>query len=61
MRRGACSRARPKEPNMTRHCLNCDAPLSNVWPWSIGNEDGLCFNCDDALWAQDGEIEEAQS
>ncbi len=46
---------------MTRYCLNCDAPLSNVWPWSIGNEDGLCFNCDDALWAQDGEIEEAQS
>ncbi len=42
---------------MIRYCLNCDAPLSNVWPWTTHNGDGLCFDYDDALWAQGGETE----
>ena len=38
---------------MTQYCMDCDAPLPNVYPWTIGNEDGLCFACVDKRWRID--------
>jgi hypothetical protein len=40
------------------YCLDCDAPLPNVWPWTICNEDGLCAECDDARWLFDEDDEQ---
>ena len=43
---------------MSRYCLECDTPLPNIYPWTIGNEDGLYIECDDKRWRSDEDDED---
>lgn len=35
---------------MTKYCIDCEKPLPNVWPFTIGNDSGLCASCENRRW-----------